>query len=64
MGFAFKKSRDAVKKLASNGTPAGAAVIKGYHKSGGGVGVIKAAAGAARKVRKGVKERTLLDVNN
>lgn len=64
MGFAFKKSRDAVKKLASDGVPAGAALIKGYHKSGGGEGAVKAVAGAAKKVRKGVSERSLLDVNN
>jgi hypothetical protein len=57
MGFAFKKSRDAVKKLASEGTPAGVAVVKKYHKEGGAPGV-------AKKVRSGVKDRTLLGIND
>jgi len=56
MGFAFKKSRDAVKKLASDGTPAGVAVVKKYHKEGGAPGV-------AKKARGGVKDRASLDIN-
>jgi hypothetical protein len=63
MGFAFKKGRDTAKELVSGGKPAFAGLVGKYHDNGGGVGAAKSAAGAARKVRKGVAERSLLDVN-